>query len=275
MQKQLVSVFWLKENSNNPNIVVLDATIPVVTENTATTTKPVITGARFFDLKKIFSDTDAGLPNSIPTPKKFELGCRNLGINSDSFVVIYDAKGIYSSPRAWLLFKTMGHNAVAVLDGGLPEWLKHGGSCSTEYGKGYPQGNFRANFDPTRLKDAHAVLENIKTGACLVIDARSEERFLGNVPEPRAHLQRGHIPKSNNLPYTDLLREGKFKSKKELKEIFEKVAPSNQPLLFSCGSGITACIVLFAATLILKNDLFLYDGSWSEWGEGDTYPIEG
>jgi thiosulfate/3-mercaptopyruvate sulfurtransferase len=275
MQKQLVSVSWLKENSNNPKLVLLDATIPEVTENIVSATNPVIVGSRFFDLKKMFSDTDAIFPNTIPAPKQFEEGCRNLGINSNSFVVVYDAKGIYSSPRAWFLFKAMGHDTVAVLDGGLPEWIKHGGSCTAIYKKDYLQGNFKANFDPTRLKDAQAVLENIETGAYLVIDARSKERFLGNVSEPRAHLKRGHIPKSINLPFKDLLKNGKFRPVKELKEIFENVSLTNNPLVFSCGSGITACILLFGATLVLKNELFLYDGSWSEWGEGDTYPIEG
>ncbi len=276
MQKQLVSVSWLKERLNNQNIVVLDATIPVVTDTYQTAAAKVISGARFFDLKKcILGYWMQLLPNTMPTAEQFETGCKNLGINSDSIIIIYDAKGIYSSPRAWFLFKIMGHHTVSVLDGGFPEWIKHRGSCATAYGKEYPKGNFKANFDPTRLKDAQAVLENIKTGACLVIDARSQERFLGNVPEPRAHLKRGHIPKSINLPFTDLLRNGKFRLTKELKETFEDVLSGNQPLIFSCGSGITACILLFAATLVLENELFLYDGSWSEWGEGDTYPTEG
>lgn len=275
MQKQLVSVSWLKERLNDPNIVLLDATIPVVTDNDQTTAANVISGARFFDLKSVFSDTDAILPNTIPTPKQFETGCKNLGINADSIIIIYDAKGIYSSPRAWFLFKTMGHDTVAVLDGGLPEWIKQGGSFAPAYEKDVQKGNFKANFDPMRLKNAQAIMENIKTGACLVIDARSQERFVGNVPEPREHLKRGHIPKSMNLPFTDLLKDGKFRSTKELEESFEKVSSRNQDLIFSCGSGITACILLFAATLVLDKELYLYDGSWSEWGEGDTYPIEG
>jgi len=274
MQKQLVSVSWLKENINNPNLILLDATIPVVTENLQTPAHTIITGARFFDLKNTFSDADASLPNTIPSPKQFEAGCRNLGINSNSVIIIYDAKGIYSSPRAWFLFKTMGHDAVAVLDGGLPEWIKHGESCTTAYQKNYPLGNFKADFDPSRLKNAEAILESITTANCTVIDARSEERFLGKVPEPRAHLKRGHIPKSINLPFTKLLRDGKFLPRKELKATFENLSLGNDPLVFSCGSGITACILLFATDLVLMNQIFLYDGSWSEWGEGDTYPIE-
>lgn len=274
MKKQLVSVSWLKEHINNPNLVVLDATIPVVTDNSQTDATKVISGARFFDLKKVFSDTGASLPNTAPTPEQFEIGCKNLGINSDSVIIIYDAKGIYSSPRAWFLFKIMGHNTVAVLDGGLPEWLKHDGSCSTEYAKKYRQGNFKANFNPSSFINAEQMLENIKTDSCIVIDARSKERFLGMVAEPRAELKKGHIPKSINLPFSELLRKGKFLPKKELNTRFKKLSIRDNPLAFSCGSGITACILYFAATLVLDNELFLYDGSWSEWGEGDNYPIE-
>lgn len=274
MQKQLVSVSWLKDNIDNPNVVVLDASIPIVTENPQTSTKITITGTRFMDLKNVFSDSNAILPNTMPSARQFELGCQNLGVNSNSIIVIYDSKGIYSSPRAWFLFKTMGHDAVAVLDGGLPEWMKQGGNCSSEYAQGYPLGDFKSNFNPAKFKNTDTILENIKTGNFLVIDARNKERFLGLVSEPRAHLKRGHIPKSINLPFTKLLKDGKFHPKQELKTIFEDVSVGNYPLLFSCGSGITACILLFAANLILENELFLYDGSWSEWGEGETYPIE-
>lgn len=273
MKKQLVSVSWLKKHINNPNLVVLDATIPVVTDNSQTDAAKVISGARFFDLKKVFSDTGATLPNTAPTPEQFEIGCKNLGINSDSIIIIYDAKGIYSSPRAWFLFKIMGHNTVAVLDGGLPEWLSHEGSCTMEYVKNYSLGNFKANFNPLRFINAVEILENINTNNCIVIDARSKERFLGKVPEPRASLKRGHIPKSFNLPFSKLLRDRKFLPQTELKTRFKNLSVGDNPLAFSCGSGITACILYFAATLVLDNELLLYDGSWSEWGNGDNYPI--
>lgn len=274
MKEQLVSVSWLKNHINDPNIVVLDATIPIVTDNSQTAETNIIRGARFFDLKKVFSDTSATLPNTAPTPEQFEIGCKNLGINSDSIIVIYDAKGIYSSPRAWFLFKIMGHPSVAVLDGGLPEWIKHEGSCDMEYAINYPMGNFKANFNPSRFIYADAILKNITTEhCCTLIDARSNERFTGKVPEPRAELKRGHIPKSINLPFIELLSNGKFLPKNELKAKFENLSLGTHPLVFSCGSGITACILLFAANLVLDNDLLLYDGSWSEWGAGDMYPI--
>lgn len=273
MEKQLVSVSWLKKHINDPNVVVLDASIPVVTENSQIATSNVISGTRFFDLKKVFTDTDTNLPNTAPTPAQFEVGCKNLGINSNSTVIIYDSKGIYSSPRAWFLFKIMGHPSVSVLDGGLPEWIKSGGSCTTDYIKNYPRGNFKANFNPSFFINAKAILENIGTGNCILIDARSEDRFLGKVPEPRASLKRGHIPKSINLPFTKLIKDGKFLPNKKLKNTFGSLSIGSDPLAFSCGSGITACILFFAASLVLENDIFLYDGSWSEWGDGDDYPI--
>lgn len=273
MKKQLVSASWLKNHLNDANVVVLDATIRVVTDDFQTAATNIISGAQFFDLKKIFSDTSATLPNTAPTPEQFEIGCKNLGINSDTIIVIYDAKGIYSSPRAWFLFKIMGYQTVAVLNGGLPEWIKHEGSCGTEYAKNYPQGNFNVNYNPSRFIQADDILKNITTGDFTVIDARSKERFMGKVPEPRAELKRGHIPKSINLPFTALLSNGKFLPKNEMKAKFEDLSLGTHPLVFSCGSGITACILLFAATLVLDNDLLLYDGSWSEWGNSDYYPV--
>lgn len=273
MKNQLVSVSWLKENINNPDVVVLDATIPVVTDKSQIANSTVISGARFFDLKNVFSDTNAALPNTAPTPSQFEMGCRDLGINSDSVIVIYDSKGIYSSPRAWFLFKIMGHRTVSVLDGGLPEWIKNEGSYGTDYVKSHPRGNFTSNFKHTQFINVNAILENISTGNIIIIDARSENRFLGKVPEPRAGLKRGHIPNAINLPFPKLIQDGKFLPKEALKNTFDSLSIGSKPLVFSCGSGITACILFFAASLVLDNDLFLYDGSWSEWGEGDNYPI--
>ncbi len=273
MEKQLVSVSWLRENINNPNLVILDATIPTVSENCADFTPINILGARFFDIKNIFSDSDASLPNTMPTPQQFEKGCINLGIHTNSIIIIYDAKGIYSSPRVWFMFKTMGHDMVAVLDGGLPEWIKQRGSCTAAYARNYPPGNFKSEFNPTRLKKAEDIVANINTHNYLIIDARSEERFLGMVSEPRTYLKRGHIPKSINLPYTKVLKDGKLLPTKELSKTFKALPIGNLPLLFSCGSGITACIPLFAVSLVLSNQVFLYDGSWTEWGNGEKYPI--
>jgi thiosulfate/3-mercaptopyruvate sulfurtransferase len=168
----------------------------------------------------------------------------------------------------------MGHAAIAVLDGGLPKWMKHGGSCTLAYAQNYRLGNFKSKFDPRRLKNASAILENICSGKHLVIDAKNQDRFLGKVPEPRIHLKRGHIPKSVNLPLTKLLKDGKFLTQQELKTTFKDTSVGDYPILFSYGSSITACILLFAANLVLENELSLYDGAWLEWGEGDEYPVK-
>lgn len=274
METPVVSAAWLKLNLDSHNLVILDATIPVVTNNSENETKaPQIKGARFFDLKGKFSDTTSSLPTMMPSAKQFEAECRKLGINTNSQIVVYDNKGIYSSPRVWFMFFVMGHNKVAVLDGGLPEWLKHNGNIQTTNLIKPKSGNFTANFSSSYIKDVKDVVKNIATQTFLVVDARSEDRFLGKVAEPRKHLKRGHIPNAINLPFTTLLKNGKFLPKAQLTQKFKNLSLNNLPLLFSCGSGITASILLLAAKRSIKNEIFLYDGSWTEWGEGDNFPI--
>ncbi len=273
-QNQIVSVSWLKENLDHPNLILLDASIPVVTENLKSKTSQIIKGALFFDLKTTFSNPDAYVPNTFPSSDRFEKGCRALGIDNKSLIIIYDSKGIYSSPRAWYMFKTMGHENVAILNGGLPEWLKHDGSYTNSYATTPSLGNFKANFEYQRLISATEILEQLIDKTYIIIDARSSDRFNGKIAEPRKDLRKGHIPTAVNIPYTSVLRDNKYLPQIELKQLFEKINLSNAPIILSCGSGITACIVLLAIHLISEQKLHLYDGSWTEWGKGEKYPIE-
>lgn len=272
-QNQLVSVSWLKENLNHPNLVLLDASIPVVTENLKRTTSKTIKGARFFDLKNTFSNPEANLPNTFPSSVRFEKECRAIGIHSNSIIIIFDSKGIYSSPRVWFMFKTMGHKKVAILNGGLPEWLKQDGSYSHKYKKPTVLGNFKASFDHQRLKSASKILELLVDKTHSIIDARSSDRFNGKVAEPRINLRRGHIPTAINIPYTAVIRDNKYLPKEELNQLFKDIKVSDSPIIVSCGSGITACIVLLAIKLISDQKLHLYDGSWTEWGASGKFPI--
>jgi len=274
MPTPLVTVSWLKEHLEDEDIIILDATIPIATDKDTDEPNPIIKNARFFDLKNDFSDKLNSLPNTMPSAEAFEIGCRELGVDSNSKIVVYDAKGIYSSARVWFMFTIMGHKNVAVLNGGLPAWLAAQGACSEHYNTVTNRGDFKADFDSCRLKDATYLINNIESQESLVLDARNASRFLGEVPEPRADLMRGHIPKAINLPFSNLLENGKMISKERLLAIFESLILEDKPLVFSCGSGLTACIPILAASIICKNKTYLYDGSWTEWGDGVLFPIE-
>ena len=168
----------------------------------------------------------------------------------------------------------MGHREVAVLDGGLPAWKEAGLDCEAFAQKQeFPKGDFVANFQKGNIKNAEEILQNIAEKSALVLDARSSGRFMGTAPEPRANLRGGHIPNSKSLPFTEVLSEGKFLPKEKIRTIFEKLNPNNQALIFTCGSGLTACITLLANELVADNEKSVYDGSWSEWGAGEEYPV--
>jgi len=274
--KPLVSISWLLEHIDHPNLLLLDGTIKKVTSKGSEDIKDQkIKNARFFDIKKVFSDLDSDIPNMLPSEKQFENSCRNLGINSNHTIVVYDRLGIYSSPRVWWMFKTMGHSQIAVLDGGLPAWQKANLPCQTETNRvDYPIGNFKAIFQPQLVVNHKEVLMAIKANDVLVLDARSPGRFEAQEPEPRDDLKGGHIPNSFNLHYTQTQQNGLMRSIKELKEILLDFNIENKKLIFTCGSGITACIIMLAAELVGYKNVSVYDGSWSEWGLIDGLPIE-
>jgi len=268
MRQSIVSAEWLHDNLDNPDLIILDATQKKNIEERQ------IKGARHFDIKTVFSDTNSPYPNMLADAVQFEKNCRILGINKSSHIVVYDNKGIYTSPRVWWMLKTMGHENVVVLDGGFPVWKKRGFETEKVRMRVYKTGDFAADFTSENLKDFDFVKGNIATTDALVIDARSAGRFNGTEPEPRVGLRGGNIPNSVSIPFKTLLdEEGKYKSSEELEKVFKSVVLEDKPLVFSCGSGITACVVLLASEGILENEKAVYDGSWTEWAQRESGEI--
>ncbi len=265
----LVSVDWLKAHWNDSDLMVLDASAPNIKSGKSPELDALkITGAQLFDLKNNFSNQESNLPNTFPSTEQFQEECQKLGVNQNTKIVVYDNLGIYWSPRVWFMFKAMGHKNIAVLDGGLPEWMKKGFYVENRMAvKSNTKGNFKASYNSEMVVDFTTVLENSKEEKALLIDARSKGRFEGTEPEPRKDLRSGNIPNSINIPFTRVLENGKFKSESELSDVFKDLEKETKPLIFSCGSGITACIVLLASTLVFDTKQSVYDGSWTEWAQ--------
>jgi thiosulfate/3-mercaptopyruvate sulfurtransferase len=267
MNKSIVSAEWLNSKLHDENLVILDcslknqlAKLPVELQNIK------IKNARYFDIKNKFSDTKNEFPSAYPSNHQFEKGAKELGINNNSIIVVYDANGIYASPRVWWLFKSMGHKEVYVLNGGLPEWIKN--NCPTEIKseKHYLKGNFQVKSNENSVRKFDDIMNSLSSKKELVIDVRSKDRFEGNVPEPREGLRSGQILNSINLPYTNVLNNEGFQNEEYLRNLFKFLKDEKRNIVFSCGSGITACVVYLASESILTNAKAVYDGSWTEWG---------
>lgn len=259
----IIEADWLVDHMNDPDVIVLDASYPPVGGKQSPYEKQQIKGSRFFEID-YFSDQTNPLPHMLAPAEEFQKKAQALGLKQSDHLVVYDNLGIYSSPRAWWMFKAMGHEKVSVLNGGLPDWVEKGHSVEDKEKREYPQGDFVTKFQPELVKSMAEMERNLSAQGFLVIDARSKGRFDGTTPEPRPELSNGHMPGSINVPFQDVLENGRFKSVEELEEVFRQVEV-NKPLTFSCGSGLTACIILMAADQVLDNNKAVYDGSWTEW----------
>lgn len=272
----LVSTEWLASELGKNDLRVVDASLflPDHGRNARAEFEAAhIPGAVFMDLDEIV-DTSSGLPHMLPPAEKFASRMQALGLGDGSRIVVYDNSPLKSSARAWFMLKVFGAHEVAILDGGFAKWQSEG--RAVESGKPVVRHrHFTAWQDKGLVRTLDQMVENVKTKAEQVLDARPAGRFAGTDPEPRPGLRGGHMPGARNLPHGELFNaDGTWKRGDELRAAFTNAGIDlDRPVTTTCGSGITAAVLAFGMHLLGKKDVALYDGSWSEWGAQANTPV--
>lgn len=271
----LVDVAWLQRHLGESGLCIVDASWHLPDSGRDAGSEYLaghIPGAVFFDIDRV-ADTDAGLPHMLPGAEHFAREVGRLGIDNRTRVIVYDSAGLFSAARVWWMFRVFGHERVAILDGGLPAWQRQG--LPLEAGPvERPPAEFVAKDGPAGVWTLADVHRNLDTGSAALVDARPPARFAGNAPEPRPGLPSGHIPGARNIPFNTVTdpETGCVRPPAELRERFADL--DDRPVVCSCGTGVTACVLAFALHRLGRDDVAVYDGSWTEWaGRGDM-PIE-
>ena len=274
----LVSTDWLAAHLGDAHVRVLDSSFkqPGVSPTArADYNAGHIPGAVFFDIDDV-AEPGTSLPHMIPSAGRFAEKMAERGIGNDDMVIVYDANGLSSAARAWWLLRLFGHDNVALLDGGLPKWKAEGRPLDSAPPI-IPERRFTARFDPVLVRDKTAILASVESRREQVVDARAAGRFDGTAEETWPGRRRGHIPSSRNLPFDQVTdpQTKQLRSADDLRALFASAGITfERPVVASCGSGVTACALAFAAYLIGHERIAVYDGSWSEWGLPGGPPIE-